>query len=51
VRFDIPAPVHLTSFMTAEGNPECTLFDRREPKGITLGCRSGVPTGNEETLC
>jgi len=34
--------IHIASFMTAEGDPAWTLFDRRGPTTVTVGCRSGV---------
>lgn len=34
--------IHISSFMTAEGDPAWILFDRRGPKTIAVGCRLGV---------
>lgn len=34
--------LHVASFMTAEGDPTWTMFDRRAPKCIALYCRSGL---------
>jgi hypothetical protein len=33
--------LHVSSFMTAEGEPEWTLFDRRASKTVTLSVQSG----------
>ena len=33
---------YVVSFATAEGDPEWTLFDRRGPAPITVGCWSGM---------
>ena len=41
--------LHLSSFMTAEGQPQWTLFDRREPKTSWLAVERGVLSyGTEE---
>ena len=34
--------VYVASFMTSEGDPAWTLFDRRGPRLTTVTCRSGV---------
>ena len=34
--------LYVVSFMTAEGGPAWTMFDRRAPKCIALHCRSGL---------
>ena len=34
--------LHVSSFMTAEGDPAWTVFDRRGPIARTLDCRLGV---------
>lgn len=34
--------LHVASFMTAEGDPAWTLFDRRGPRPVAIGCRAGV---------
>lgn len=39
--------LHVSSFMTAEGDPAWTLSDRRGPATITVGCRSRVITERE----
>jgi hypothetical protein len=44
IQLSLSGGFHIVSFMTAEGDPEWTLFDRRGPKTITVGCRSGVIT-------
>ena len=33
---------HVASFSNVEGDPEWTLFDRRGPVSITVGCSSGM---------
>ncbi|KRE16845.1 hypothetical protein ASE63_14035 [Bosea sp. Root381] len=42
IQLSLSGGFHIASFMTAEGDPEWTLFDRRGPKTITVSCRSGV---------
>jgi hypothetical protein len=42
IQLSLSGGFHIVSFMTAEGAPQWTLFDRRGPKIITLGCRSGI---------
>lgn len=39
--------LHVASFMTAEGDPAWTLFDRRGPTSLSVTCRSGVVTKDE----
>jgi len=39
--------LHVSSFMTGEGDPAWTLFDRRGPTVRTLDCRSGVVAEHE----
>lgn len=39
--------LHISSFMTAEGDPQWTLFDRRGSSNIAVGCRSGVIAKDE----
>lgn len=39
--------LHVSSFMTAEGDPAWTVFDRRGPTVRTLDCRSGVVAEHE----
>ena len=34
--------LHVASFMTADGDPEWALFDRRGPEVLTIGCREGT---------
>lgn len=34
--------LHVASFMTADGDPAWSLFDRRGPKIVSLSCRSGL---------
>ncbi len=34
--------LHVSSFMTAEGEPQWALFDRRTDETTTLGVRGGV---------
>ena len=34
--------LHVASFMTAEGDPAWTLFDRRGPRPVAMSCRAGV---------
>ncbi|MCO4053049.1 MAG: hypothetical protein HEQ16_03125 [Bosea sp.] len=41
--------LHVSSFMTAEGDPAWTLIDRRGPITITADCRSGVIVDREES--
>jgi hypothetical protein len=38
----LSGPLYVASFMTAEGDPEWTLFDRRTPEVVSLTCRSGL---------
>jgi len=40
--------LYVASFMTGEGDPEWTLFDRRGSSSIAVGCRSGVIAENKE---
>jgi hypothetical protein len=47
VMLSLSGGLHISSFMTAEGDPAWTLFDRRGPATITMGCRSGVITEGE----
>ncbi|AMB46832.1 hypothetical protein [Methylobacterium sp. AMS5] len=44
VMLSLSGDLHVVSFMTAEGDPEWSLFDRRGPKPITIGSRSGTIT-------
>lgn len=34
--------LHVASFMTSDGDPAWTLFDRRGPRLVAIGCRAGV---------
>ena len=34
--------LHVVSFMTAEGDPAWTLFDRRGLRPVAMSCRAGV---------
>jgi hypothetical protein len=42
IQLSLSGGFYVASFMTAEGDPEWTLFDKRGPKIIVVGCRSGV---------
>lgn len=42
IQLSLSGGLHVASFMTAEGDPVWTLFDRREPTTVTVGCHSGV---------
>lgn len=42
VVLSLAGDLHVTSFMTAEGHPAWTLFDRRSPRPVAVGSRSGV---------
>lgn len=42
VVLSLAGDLHVTSFMTAEGDPAWTLFDRRSPRPVAVGSRSGV---------
>jgi len=42
VALSLAGELHVVSFMTAEGDPAWTLFDRRTPKTVALHCRSGL---------
>lgn len=42
VQLSLSDGFHVASFMTAEGDPEWTLFDRRGLTKIAAGCRSGA---------
>lgn len=47
VMLSLSGGLHISSFMTAEGDPAWTLFDRRGPAIITVGCGSGVIADGE----
>ncbi|KAB1068489.1 hypothetical protein [Methylobacterium planeticum] len=47
VMLHLSGDLHVASFMTAEGDAEWSLFDRRGPILITVGCRSGAITEEE----
>lgn len=42
VALSLSGDLHVASFMTAEGDPAWTLFDRRGPELLTVGCRAGT---------
>jgi len=42
VVLSLAGDLHVASFMTADGDPAWTLFDRRGPRPIAVGCRSGL---------
>ncbi|WP_155934976.1 hypothetical protein [Methylobacterium sp. 10] len=42
VVLSLAGDLRLASFMTAGGDPAWTLFHRRGPRPIAVGCRSGV---------
>lgn len=42
VVLSLAGDLRVASFMTAEGDPAWTLFDRRGPCPVAVGCRSGV---------
>ncbi|MCY1640677.1 hypothetical protein [Methylorubrum sp. SL192] len=42
VVLSLAGDLHVASFMTAEGDPAWTLFDRRGPRPVAVGSRSGV---------
>lgn len=42
IQLHLSGGMYVASFMTAEGDPEWTLFDKRGPKIIAAGCRSGI---------
>lgn len=42
VVLSLAGDLRLASFMTAEGDPAWTLFDRRGPHPLAIGCRPGV---------
>jgi hypothetical protein len=47
VMLSLSGGLHVSSFMTAEGDPAWTLFDRRRPATIIVGCRSGIIAEHE----
>ena len=44
VMISLSGDLHISSFMTGDGDPAWALFDRRGPEMITLFCRSGQIT-------
>ncbi|TXN28458.1 hypothetical protein FV220_08560 [Methylobacterium sp. WL19] len=42
VVLSVTGDLRLASFMTAGGDPAWALFDRRGPRPVAVGCRSGV---------
>jgi hypothetical protein len=42
VLLSLAGDLHVASFMTAEGDPAWTLFDRRGPRLVAVSCRDGV---------
>ncbi|WP_339159705.1 hypothetical protein [Methylobacterium bullatum] len=44
IMLSLSGDLYVASFMTAEGDPEWSLFDRRGPVPIAVGCRSGAIT-------
>jgi len=42
IQLSLSGGFHIASFTTTEGDPEWTLFDRRSPARITVGCRAGT---------
>jgi hypothetical protein len=44
VMISLSGDLHISSFMTSEGDPAWALFDIRGPAPITLCCRSGQIT-------
>jgi hypothetical protein len=42
VLLSLAGDLHVASFMTSEGDPGWTLFDRRGPRLVAVSCRNGV---------
>jgi hypothetical protein len=42
LRISLSGGLHVASFMTADGDPAWTLFDRRTSSDVVAGCRSGA---------